>query len=202
MQRDVAAVIDVGAGERRRLGHRRKNFLGDCAGDRRHRRYETLGMERRDRRRHPARDDAQRPRRRRRGGRTQQRQFGAEFVEHRREASPGRCVCGSDGPVLAESFDHEVDRAIVEMPATVGEASMNRRLSHVTRSISSPRLFAGRGGVRGQGDWPDRRRELAPPLTRPLPVRTGRGEAHAPRRRERRRCEAAPHSARRPPATA
>ena len=45
VQRDVAAVVDVGAGQRRGCGHGGEGSLGDGAGDRRHRRDElrTVG---------------------------------------------------------------------------------------------------------------------------------------------------------------
>jgi antitoxin VapB len=133
MQRDVAAIIDVGAGERRRLGHRRQNFLGDRSSDRRHRRDETRRMERRDRRRHPARDDAPRPRRCRQGARPQQRQFVAELVENGREPPPCRRIGRFDSQALAEGLDDEVDRAIVEMSSPVGELAAQRRFSHGLR---------------------------------------------------------------------
>ena len=58
MQRDIAAIIDIGALEARRGQHGAENFFRDGAGHRRHRRNEVVGGKRRDRRMHAARDDA------------------------------------------------------------------------------------------------------------------------------------------------
>ena len=51
MQRDVAAIVDIGAAQRRGVRHRREDFLGDGAGDRGHRRDETRSRETARRRR-------------------------------------------------------------------------------------------------------------------------------------------------------
>ena len=58
MQRDIAAIVDVSALEPRRRQHGAKDFFRDGARHRRHRRDEAVGGKRRDRRMHPARDDA------------------------------------------------------------------------------------------------------------------------------------------------
>ena len=44
VKRDIAPVVDVGAFERTAGQHRRQHFVGDGAGDRRHRRYVYAGM--------------------------------------------------------------------------------------------------------------------------------------------------------------
>ena len=173
MQRDVAAVVDVGAGERRSSGHHVQYFLGDRARDRRHRRNEPQCVERRHRSRHPPRDDALRPRRRRRRGRAQQRQFVTELVEHRREPPPSRRIRRFDGapPSPKASRTRSIGPSW-KCQAPVGEASMNRRLSHVTLPTASPRPFAGRGGVRGlHGKYKDLMRRR-PRFQTPRPMRS------------------------------
>ena len=84
MQRDVAAIIDIGAVERRGAQHGAENFLRHRACDRRHRGDETIGGERRHRRVHAPRDHALQRARCRVGGLAQQRQFVAELVEQTR----------------------------------------------------------------------------------------------------------------------
>ena len=90
MQRDVAAIVDIGALERRLLHHRAENFLRDAAGDRRHRRDEMIGGKRRHRGMHAARDRALQQAPRRIGGLAQQRQLVAEFVEQAGETAGPR----------------------------------------------------------------------------------------------------------------
>ncbi len=58
MERDIAAIIDIGAIEPRRLDHGAENFFRDRTRHRRHRRDETICRKWRDRRMHPPRDDA------------------------------------------------------------------------------------------------------------------------------------------------
>jgi hypothetical protein len=58
MQRDVAAIVDVGALKLRRIQHRAKNLFRDRARDRRHWRNEMIGGKWRHRFMHAARDRA------------------------------------------------------------------------------------------------------------------------------------------------
>ena len=93
MQRDVAAIVDVGAIEPRRAEHRAENFFRDAAGHRRHRRDEMIGRKRRHRRMHAARDDTLQRAPSRIGSPSKFDQFRAEFIEQAGEA-PRRGLVG------------------------------------------------------------------------------------------------------------
>ena len=141
VKRDVAAIVDIGAGELSPGRHRLEDLLGHGAGDRRHRREEAPRAERRDRRRHPARDGAAR----RLGAervRPQQRQLRAELVEDGCEAAPRRGVGFFDGARLAKGFDDEVDRSVVQMQTAVGKTSLLRRRPHALRLAPTGRATA------------------------------------------------------------
>ncbi|MCY1359690.1 hypothetical protein D9M69_462760 [compost metagenome] len=114
VQRDVAAVVDPRALDAGPVVEG-DEFLRHAAGHGRHgreeqRRKSIAGVP------HAPRDDA---------ARTlafshrqaQLRQCAHEFVEHMAEARPGRVVRGGDGVRVAVRFGHDVDRAVVEMPA-------------------------------------------------------------------------------------
>ena len=96
VKRDVAAVVDIGAGEPPPARHGLEDLFGHGARDRRHRGDEAPRAERRDRRRHPSRDGA--PRRRAAAARVrpQQGQLRAELVEDRHEAPLRRGVSRFD----------------------------------------------------------------------------------------------------------
>ena len=100
MQRDVAAIIDIGAVEPRRRQHRAEDFLGHAARDRRHRRDEAIGGKRRDRGMHAARDDAFQRAVRRIGGLAQLGKFLAELIEQAGE-TPRRGIIGRAHIALA-----------------------------------------------------------------------------------------------------
>ena len=93
MQRDVTAIIDIGAIEPRRGKHRAENFFRDAARHRRHRRDEVIGRKRRHRRMHAARDDAFQRASSRIGGPSQFDQLLAEFIEQAGKA-PRRGLIG------------------------------------------------------------------------------------------------------------
>ncbi len=86
MQGDVAAIVDIGAIELRRLAHRGEDFLGDRAGDRRHRRDETVSGKWRHGRVHAPRDDALDRGMRWNGGLAQLGKLGTQLVEQGRQA--------------------------------------------------------------------------------------------------------------------
>ncbi len=141
MKRDVAAIVDIGAGELSPGRHGLEDLFGHGAGDRGHRSEEAPRAERRDRRRHPARDRAPR----RLGAervRPQQRQLRAELIEDRREAAPRRGIGVFDGARLAKGFDDEVDRSVVQMQTPVGKTPLLRRRSHALRLAPTGRATA------------------------------------------------------------
>ena len=120
MQRDVATVVDVGLGY---CGtHGRDDLVGNRPRYRCHRRNEPLAKG-------PA-GSAHPPRHRagEAGGlfhrAPERRQLRDKLLEHRLEPAPAAL----DGHVraLAERFDNEVDRAVLEMPPAVVEACADR----------------------------------------------------------------------------
>ena len=142
VKRDVAAVVDIGAGEPPSARHGLEDLFGHRAGDRGHRGDEAPRKEGRNRRRHPSRDRTPR------GGavgarlRPQQGQLRAELVEDRREAAPRRDVGGFDRARLAKGFNDEVDRSVVQMQTAVGKTSLLRRRSHALRLVPAARATA------------------------------------------------------------
>jgi hypothetical protein len=131
VQRDVAAVVDIGVMQLRRAQHRAKNLFGDGAGDRGHRRNETIGCERRHRGMHPAGDNALQQASVRIGGCAQQRQFAAEFVEQTgkppRRGVVGRTLVG----IAPARFHDQVDRAILQVkPPAVRQKCDLRSAGH------------------------------------------------------------------------
>jgi len=81
MQRDVAAIVDIGAIELGCAQHGDENFFCDGTGHRRHRRDEMIGGIGRDCRVHAAGNHPFQAALRRIGGPTQRRQLFAEFIE-------------------------------------------------------------------------------------------------------------------------
>ncbi len=142
MQRDVAAIVDIGAIERRLAQHRAENFLRHAAGDRRHRRDEMIGGKRRHRRMHAARDLALQQALRRIGGLTQQRQLVAEFVEQTGEAASRGVIGRAHARLAATRLHDQVDRTILQMqPPAV------RQPSDLRQSLHARDPDAGCGGV-------------------------------------------------------
>ena len=131
MQRDVAAIVDVGARKLRVRRHRGEDFLGHRARDRRHRRDEAIGGERRHRVVHAARHLALQQAPRRVGGLAQQRQLGAEFVEQSGETPRRRGVGGADVCIAPARLDDQVDRTILQVKTpAVGKKLDLRRPRH------------------------------------------------------------------------
>ncbi len=134
MQRDVAAIVDIGAVERCGAEHGGKNFLGDAAGHRRHRRDEFCRGKRRHRRMHAPRDNALQRTAHRIGRLAQLGQLLAEFIEQAGEA-PGRGVIGRANIRLGPLRLHDqIDRAVLQMqPLAVGEKRDLREAFHARR---------------------------------------------------------------------
>ena len=133
MQRNVSAIVDIGAPQGRGPRHRGENLLGDRAGHRGHRGHEAMRAERRNGGGHAPGDDALGPRGSRRRGRAQQRQFRAELVEDGHETARGACIGRLDRVAFAGSIDDQIDRPVVEMSAPIRQGADLRRLSHDAR---------------------------------------------------------------------
>ena len=138
VKRDVAAVVDIGAGEPPPARHGLEDLFGHGARDRRHRGEEAPRAERRDRRRHPSRDGTLRRRAAAARVRPQQGQLRAELVEDRHEAPLRRGVSRFDSARPAKGFDDEVDRSVVQMQTPVGKTPLLRRRSHALRLAPRP----------------------------------------------------------------
>jgi hypothetical protein len=131
MQRDVAAIVDIGAIERRGAQHGAEDFFRDAAGHRRHRRDEFVDGKRRHRRMHAARDDAFEHTARRIGRTAQFRQFLAEFVEHAGETLRGGFVRRANVCFSPPRFHDQIDRTVLQVqPAAVREPSDLRNPLH------------------------------------------------------------------------
>ncbi len=114
VQRDVAAIVDVGAVKVRRAGHRRQNFFCHRAGDGRHGCNEPAFGIGCHGRRHSLCDGSVQVRSTRAGLGSQIRQLRAKFVEHRNESASG-CLIGSfDLEGRAKCLEDEVDRTVVQ----------------------------------------------------------------------------------------
>src|SRR5277367_6428745 len=141
MKRDIATVIDIGAGEPSPGRHGLEDLFGHSASDRSHRSEEATRPERRDRGGHPAGNRAPR----RLGAawvRPQQRQLRAKLVEDRYEAAPLRGVGLLGSTRLAKGFDNEVDRSVVQMQTPVGKTSLLWRRPHALRLAPTGRATA------------------------------------------------------------
>jgi hypothetical protein len=149
MKRDIAAIIDIRAAERRGLHHHAQDFLRHAAGDGRHRRDEMITREWSDGCVHAARDDTLQAASRRIGGRPQQRQFFAEFVKQARKTSDRGSIGRAQIFAAAARLHDQVDRTILQMqPLAVLEPSDLRLPRHhcasacgrgaVTNLVSSP----------------------------------------------------------------
>ncbi len=138
MQRDVAAIVDIGAIERRLIQHRTEDFLGHCARHRRHRRDEAVGREWRDGRMHAARDDAFQHTACRHGRLAQFDQFRTEFVEQAGEA-PRRGIIGRANFRRSSLRAHDqVDRTVLQMqPPAIGKQRDLRSPRHARRPGSN-----------------------------------------------------------------
>ena len=153
MQRDVAAVVDIGAPQLGRARHRLQNLLCDRAGDGGHRRDEAA----RSKRRHRARPCAARRLRSTGEGAGARRsgssaQSSSRIVAKRRSCRPiGRC----DRPRLAFGAENQIDGPVVKMAAPAGKRGNLRaralispkprqriRFSHALRCAQSPRRAA------------------------------------------------------------
>ena len=134
MQRDVAAIVDVGAIEPCRGQHRAENFFRDAARHRRHRRDEVIGSKRRDRRMHAARDDAFQRASNRIGGLSQFNQLLAEFIEQAGEAPRRSLVGGAHLAFAALRLDDQIDRTVLQMqPLAVRKKRDLREPLHARR---------------------------------------------------------------------
>ena len=121
MERDVAAVVDVGARQRAAVDQRRQHVVGDGAGDGGHRRDEDVGMG-------PAGGGHALGHRAIRLGRdfgdrrTEQIELADQRREQPDEAGLGLAVRGAHLVGRAEGLDDQVDRAVLHMqPAPVGQ---------------------------------------------------------------------------------
>ncbi len=134
MQRDIAAIVDIGAIERRGGHHRAKDFLRDASGHRRHRRDEAIGGKGRHGRMHPPRDDAAQLATRCIGGAAQMPQLRAELIKQAGEASRGRGIGRAHIRLASVRFHDEVNGAVLQMqPLAVGEKSCLRKPVHARR---------------------------------------------------------------------
>ncbi len=115
MQRDIAAIVDVGTIEPRCSQHRTQDFLRDAARHRRHRRDEMIDGERRHRCMHAARDDAVQRVSSRVGGLPKLGQLFTEFIEQTGEALRRSLMGGTYVCSRTAGLDDQIDRAILQM---------------------------------------------------------------------------------------
>ncbi len=131
MQRDVAAIIDVGALKWRCPQHRAENLFGDCACDRRHRGDEAIGGKWRHSFMHAAHDRALQQASPGIGRLAQQRQLLAELIEQACK-TPRRGVIGRTHVYLAAAGLHDqVDWTVLQMkPPAVSQKPDLRSSRH------------------------------------------------------------------------
>ncbi len=122
MQGDVAAVVNVGAGEPGCRRHSVQDFFRHGAGNRGHWSDESSFAVGRNRGLHASRDDAHCRRYAGVRGLSQSCEFATEFIENMDEAVRG-CAVGNVYLIrLSECFDDQVDRPVVKMKtAAVGQ---------------------------------------------------------------------------------
>ncbi len=147
MERDVAAVVDGRATERRRLRHGVEDLIGHGARHGGHRGDEGFGREGHDRGLHAAGDPAAEGAADRIGLAPERGEFRAKLIEEAREASHRGTVSKTECLGFALRLDDEVDGAILQVQAAVGQQA-DLRSPH----RPSPRTAAGSSG---QG-WPAR----------------------------------------------
>ncbi|MET3310367.1 hypothetical protein ABIF41_002208 [Bradyrhizobium japonicum] len=131
MQRDVAAIVDIGLVERRRVQHCAQNLLGHAARHRGHRRDEAIGGIGRNGGIHAARNGALQWARSGFRCLAQLRQLHAELIEQPGEAAR----CGVIGRThLARPpprFDDQINRPILQMqPPTIRQQCDLREPCH------------------------------------------------------------------------
>ena len=130
MDRDVAAVVDVGLVERAAGQHRLQHLVGDGAGDGGHRRDED-GTMRPHRLGHAPRDRALQQRIGVTDAAAQDRQLAHQRRQDVAEAIDGLPIRPLDLVAHAERLDDEVDRAVLQMQAAVGQT----RGDHSSRTL-------------------------------------------------------------------
>ncbi len=134
MQGDVAAIVDVGAIEPRRIKHGSENFFRDAAGDRGHRRDEMLGRKWRYRRMHAARDDATERAASRIGSLSKLDQLFAEFIEQTVKTPRRSLVGGAHLTFTPLRLDDQIDRTVLQMqPLAVRKKRDLREPLHARR---------------------------------------------------------------------
>ena len=135
MDRDVAAVVDIGLVERAAGQHRLQHLVGDGAGDGGHRRDEDgamrphgLGHAPRDRALQQRIGLADRP--------AQDRQLAHQRRQDVAEAIDGLAIGALDLVARAERLDDEVDRPVLQVQAAVGQRAARRsRPSSSSRTL-------------------------------------------------------------------
>ena len=175
MQGDVAAVVDVGAVDAG-VVEAADQALGNAAGNGRHRRDEAaaLGMAATGGD-HASRDRATRRHAcaiGRRQVETQRRQLCDELVEHATKAFPGAFDACGRGTRFAFGRENAIDRAVLEVPAAVGELRAHRA-THAGTPVSAS---SGQGlpcagsttwyALDASTSWSDRTRSMWPPSAR------------------------------------
>ena len=139
MQRDVAAIVDIGAIERRCRQHRAKDFLCHTAGDGRHRRDEAIRSEWGNGRMHAARNRSLQRATQGMSGLAQLSQFGAQLVEQAAQAARRRRIGGANVGLPTIRLDDQIDRAILQMqPPAVGKQRDLRQPRHARRPGFTP----------------------------------------------------------------
>lgn len=115
MQGNIAAIVDVSAIERCICCHRGQDFIGDRTSDSGHARDKSIPAQAADGAVHPTRD-AQAGERRLRGHcLAQERQFRAQLIENRAEATSCGCVRGAHHLPSTIRRENQIDRPIVQM---------------------------------------------------------------------------------------
>ena len=144
VQCDVAAVVDEGAGEERgRRHHGRQQLFRHAAGHRRHGRDEGVAAQRLRRPPHPTRHGALRFLA---DGLPEQRQLGAELVQHRGETGVNGGMGAGHLRRIALGPDDQVDGAIIQVqPAAIGQHAC----LHARQGERALRAASTRSGVAG-----------------------------------------------------
>ena len=120
MNRNIAAVIDIGLGEVAALGQRRQHLLRHRAGHGRHGRDEMLPKGP-DRLGHAPGDGALQGGHRLADRLAQEAELGGELGQDGGKALPSLIIGRRDLGGGAEGLDDEVDGAMIQMQAAIGE---------------------------------------------------------------------------------
>jgi hypothetical protein len=115
MQRDVAAIVDVGALKLGAPQHRTKNLFGYRASYRRHWRDKTIGGKGCHRVMHAARDSSLQPILPGISRPAQQLELTAEFIEQARKTARRRLIRRLHVFLAAACFYNQIDRAVLQM---------------------------------------------------------------------------------------